>query len=1447
MADKVVQRLSEPTQKSTTPVSETTHAVQSKFNYDEGKEKLQKKEDDEFSEADTEVQQKPIFESNAEPEADVQAKLVEHSISTIQRSADTDLQEEQVQEKEEELSEADAEVQQKPIFESNAEPEADVQAKFVEHSISTIQRSADTDLQEEQIQEKEEELSEADAEVQQKPIFESNAVPEADAQVKPNIFRKPEEKPPEEEAPVQLKKQVQTKSNEESTGSSTLQSQLNSSKGKGSPLSDTTRSSMESAFGADFSSVRVHTGSDAVQMNKDLGAQAFTHGSDIYFNENKYDTNSNSGNHLLAHELTHTIQQGGAVRQKPQKSYQRTQPKVQRFSLWDAARRAGRGIARGARAFGRGVVSGARAVGRGVTNLAQSALEMGKDALMAAVRRIAPDFARLIERDGIRSFLGNLIRQAFRSLFNGVSTPIRGALGMFGSLRQRITNGLGSMRTFIGGATSNTFNMARTAASSVGSFISGVVTPVFSGIRNVAGRVKNFFTGINEVIGVPIMNVLRRIGGSVWENFTGFIQRVGNVFNSVKNAIGGAWTRIKGWFGITADQGTGEGGGIWEWVKGKALALWNTIKQRIEPIKAPLQNIGSVLLLLSPAGPALALFRAWPYLQRAFNWVRQRWRDGNVLVRARQYLNTTLMPMLTNGLQNVGSGMIQASDWLIRILGRVQITANNFLGSLGSPILAPLRGIVNFALTHFRNMVTSVRNGIKYVSTHVSQIFRRIREFLMKVWEVVRRIIAIAVNPFGIAGLVLGMAWRALPDPVKGKIIDWIISILIRAIRAIPSNPILSFLWPFIKNGMIGFLERMLAFQTQRKVNASNKMATIMSGGSPSFAFGFLKGLAMGVWEGITGPFIMIRDLFQLPGLVMSFVRRLGSQFSEMMSEARQLISSLMGNAVGTFQSLLNRLQQLLANPRQIITIIRSAIEAAMNAVRGIGSSIAERLMNLMEQPDNKIGELLGNLVGQGLFEAVLAFFTAGGSIAAGAARQVANILRRVARSIMPIIRQIMSFLPRIRPFIQRLGGLFGRARTGASEVMQRIRRFIDRVMEWFQNVMSRMTGRGRRGRGRGRRGDTDGPDERRRRDHGLDENNQLRLRRAIARIRPPLLRLLDRGIGGIRLRARLAYWRVRYRLRRLWVDRSGNYAEIKAQVNPTADVQRAYMPRGRELRRLVNEVVQQLLSEPRVQQAVQRMRNSGSGTEDRPLQIDGSAGFTASLGFHQRHGHTLPQGQNAYYKVGNSGTVSENILGGRNALVNLSPHDYAGISSTIRQFMSQRGMTGRQMATAMRSIVRTGNIPGSLVASGGTGITSKIKGRLTRIAYLMFGREAVRIPNTIATGPMILDLIGRGEMTWQQALTSRHRLGGGAFPPSFKGAQGAQRGLEEIDAGRSIRGRRDVGTRQQRRLLISRENRLIKTWLQSSLRAEGYVGFLDRSDALQYIRNKIYRFYGLR
>jgi hypothetical protein len=91
------------------------------------------------------------------------------------------------------------------------------------------------------------------------------------------------------------------------------------SAGSGSPMPDTARSSMETAFGADFGAVRVHSGPRASELNERIQAKAFTTGNNIFFRDGLPDASSSSGQELLAHELTHTIQQGGGkIQRSPQ-------------------------------------------------------------------------------------------------------------------------------------------------------------------------------------------------------------------------------------------------------------------------------------------------------------------------------------------------------------------------------------------------------------------------------------------------------------------------------------------------------------------------------------------------------------------------------------------------------------------------------------------------------------------------------------------------------------------------------------------------------------------------------------------------------------------------------------------------------------------------------------------------------------------------------------------------------------------------------------------------------------------------------------------------------------------------------------------------------------------------------------------------------------------------
>ncbi len=229
-------------------------------------------------------------------EEELQQKPLAESVTSIQREAMPQEEEKPVQkmgEKEEEQPVQKQEMQ---------EEEEAVQTKGKEEE-EAVQTKGEEE--EEAVQTKGEEEEEA---VQTKGEEEEEAV-----QTKAEEEEQPVQKMEEEEKPVQTK---QNNTQKKKGGQKNVESRLRESKGAGNVMDTGTLHEMETGFGVDLSDVNIHTDSKAEQMSQDLGAQAFTHGKDIYFNKNKYDPNSKDGKHLLAHELTHTIQQNKDTVQK---------------------------------------------------------------------------------------------------------------------------------------------------------------------------------------------------------------------------------------------------------------------------------------------------------------------------------------------------------------------------------------------------------------------------------------------------------------------------------------------------------------------------------------------------------------------------------------------------------------------------------------------------------------------------------------------------------------------------------------------------------------------------------------------------------------------------------------------------------------------------------------------------------------------------------------------------------------------------------------------------------------------------------------------------------------------------------------------------------------------------------------------------------------------------
>jgi phage-related protein len=840
----------------------------------------------------------------------------------------------------------------------------------------------------------------------------------------------------------------------------------------GDPLSPGLRADLEKTFGRDFGHVRVHSGTGANRAAVDAGAVALTRGAHIYL------AAPQAARHpgVLAHELAHVVQQkaapplrlavsrawaGGAAIPKAASAPAARAPAAgaaQAFDFWESAR-----------SVGGAVKSGIRATAGAISEVGEDVLSLSREALMAVVRRVAPDFLTMFEGDGIGSFIRKLIERGLRSMFDGLTAPLRGIIDV-DALGARFRGAVEWIDTIKGQLAKGDCSGVLEAARKVGDFFRETLQPVVDRVKAIAKDVEGFFRGIWEAVGAPILDVLKKIGGEVWESLKGFVGDLAALIRRVRGALGSAWSKVKGWLGIKAEDGEAEGGGLWNWVREKASAVGNAISDTIRPVAGPLKRIGAVMLLIVPGGQLIGIMTLWPDLKKAWGALSQKWDDLGLVPRAREVLANTIIPRVRAGAEQVGKAMVDGADWYLGVL-------DDFHGALASAaesavgILTPLRTLIHRAREKSHALILWAREKLQYASRNMHALFDRFIAFMDRVGEALKELIAAVVNPFGLTGFLAGRIWLALPECLKGPIIDFLLDVLDGFIAALPTNPLLGLLWPVMKAALTGFVRKVRNVKLAEKIAMADKIAKIISGQSFEFAIGYLKGIVLGIWEEITSPFRALAAIFDLPEKIKKFLSDLGVSFCEIVEKVRCFLVTLAQNIFGKLDDVLAALQEYLENPSKILDLITCAAQGVLSAAESLGETMAEEMIKLFRSGDEAIGEKLGKFTGGIIVQAVISYFTAGVGAGASIVAKLADLLGTVGKAVVQVLKYIGQHLSKLINFVKGFVARIGRAIVkGAKAIFGKMKGFFRKVFAWFKRLFRRF----RRKRNKpGHKGDT--------------------------------------------------------------------------------------------------------------------------------------------------------------------------------------------------------------------------------------------------------------------------------------------------------------------------------------------------------------------------------------
>jgi phage-related protein len=533
----------------------------------------------------------------------------------------------------------------------------------------------------------------------------------------------------------------------------------------GEPLPESVRQPLERTFDTDLTEVRVHADAESANVVASVPARAFTHGLHVYLGPGERPTDLA----LMGHEVAHVIQQRGAP------VFQAYGGGSDRFE--QEAQAAGSASASGGRISVKERTGESRVQ---TIPIIDDIVDWAVDKVWDLLERFAPTLVPIF-RMGVFEWLKERLGDAVQSIVDFVAAPVRKVADVVTGVRSHFSNLVTFLRDAAARIAQNDCKVVSEAADKIYQAFEGLAAPVIEKVGQYVDKIKEFFSGLWQRFGAPIWDLLKQIGGAVWD----LIERVGRWIwektKPVRDLAARAWRWLKDLIGI----GEGEEGqnGILQWFQRKASAAWEWVSQKLAPFKKQLLIVAAVLVMLSPAGPIIAIVAAAAGVLKGVQWLRQNLRNRNAVVQQQSFLRGTILPAILGAIDAVSGLVRRVANAIMGALGKV-VGALGELGNIvgGIPIIGFARGLVDWIAGGFRGLLNWAIEGVGGVANWVQSGFQGLRRYARLLIDALEEILKVAGNLFRLVGGVFRRIWNAIPKCVRDPFVDWFIPLILRNI-----------------------------------------------------------------------------------------------------------------------------------------------------------------------------------------------------------------------------------------------------------------------------------------------------------------------------------------------------------------------------------------------------------------------------------------------------------------------------------------------------------------------------------------------------------------------------------------------------------------------------------------------------------------------------------------
>lgn len=538
----------------------------------------------------------------------------------------------------------------------------------------------------------------------------------------------------------------------------------------GRALPDPVRSEMEAQIGEPFDDVRIHTGPQADQLAHEIGAKAFTIGRDVVFADGLFQPDSHSGRHLIAHELTHVVQQrgpasGGAVAQSAPASVQRS-----------------------------------------LDEYLPDVPSIGS-IVMGLVRDYAPRLAPILDKGPF-----DWLSEQLGGVFGGVVDKVA-ALNP-GQYVDSLIETFGDMVT--------------TASEIVGALVAGDCGPMMAAlgrmkamVLEIAGnawdKVSAFFTPVGDFFadlwgsisatGGAAIEWIKDFAGDVWETIEGIGSYIWDKTAKIREYGLGAWEWLSEKLFGPSDAASGDSPqGIVGWFSDQALDAWGWVKSRTRPVWEPVNEAIETIQELVPPDFVAEMGEKLTSFADDVESTAEDLDQGNSVAENREALNSVL-PSLDGLIETVRAVIVGAGTFLSRTIGIVSAKVTTFMTKLrANAVVSWLAGALAWLVTAIDSVSGWASDKVAKLFEWYVKAFDFLSPFVKQLIAIVQKVIDVAIDVLTLPQMLLTEAWNLIPECIREPIKEFVIQTVLGQIPIFKQLANLGNLWEKVQETALQIL-----------------------------------------------------------------------------------------------------------------------------------------------------------------------------------------------------------------------------------------------------------------------------------------------------------------------------------------------------------------------------------------------------------------------------------------------------------------------------------------------------------------------------------------------------------------------------------------------------------------------------------------------------------------